>query len=130
MHAPPGRVVCFGEAMLRNSGDLESPGGSEYNVACALARLGVSASWVSALPHEQSIIDQIALDSGVHLDVRRSKYTVGSYTVDQEAGIVVYERSNSESCAIRIATSGRPGLLLQRSRYAASQGDDFLGILR
>ena len=95
MHAPPGRVVCFGEAMLRNSGDLESPGGSEYNVACALARLGVSASWVSALPHDSSIIDQIALDSGVHLDVRRSGHAVGSYTVDQEVGTVVYERSNS-----------------------------------
>ena len=95
MHAPPGRVVCFGEAMLRTSADLVSPGGSEYNVACALARLGVSTSWVSALPENHSIINQVALDSGVHLDVRRSNDTVGTYTVNQEAETVEYNRSNS-----------------------------------
>ena len=95
MQAPSGRVVCFGEAMLRTSAGLVSPGGSEYNVACALARLGVGASWVSALPEERSIIDRIALDSGVHLDVRRSNDTAGSYTVNQEAETVDYDRSNS-----------------------------------
>ena len=95
MHAPPGRVVCFGEAMLRTSSGLVSPGGAEYNVACALARLDVSTSWVSALPENHSIIDQVALESGVHLDVRRSNYKVGSYAVNQETETVEYNRSNS-----------------------------------
>jgi len=95
MQAPPGRVVCFGEAMLRTSAGLVSPGGSEYNVACALAQLGVGASWVSALPEGPSLIDQIALDSGVHLDVRRSEYAVGSYSVNQEMGAVEYNRESS-----------------------------------
>ena len=95
MHAPPGRVVCFGEAMLRTSANLVSPGGSEYNVACALARLDVSVAWVSALPEDHSIIDRVALDSGVHLDVRRSNYNVGSYAVNQETETVEYNRSNS-----------------------------------
>ena len=95
MQAPPGRVVCFGEAMLRTSAGLESPGGSEYNVACALAQLGVKASWVSALPEVHSIIDEVAIDSGVHLDVRRSENTVGSYIVDQVVGTVEYNRADS-----------------------------------
>ena len=95
MQAPPGRVVCFGEAMLRTSAGLESPGGSEYNVACALAQLGVKASWVSALPEVHSIIDEVAIDSGVHLDVRRSENTVGSYIVDQGVGTVEYNREDS-----------------------------------
>jgi 2-dehydro-3-deoxygluconokinase len=54
-------VACFGETMLRLSPEhgeaLEGArtltvhvGGSESNVAVALARLGVSTKWVSALP--------------------------------------------------------------------------------
>ena len=111
MQAPRGRVVCFGEAMLRTSGDLESPGGSEYNVACALARLDVSTSWVSALPENHSIIEQIALDSGVHLDVRRYEYDVGSYAVNQEAVTVEYERSNSAFAHLKPTDFDWRGLL-------------------
>lgn len=95
MQASPGRVVCFGEAMLRTSAGFESPGGSEYNVACALAQLGLKTSWVSVLPEVQSIIDEVAIDSGVHLDVRRSDIAVGSYIVDQAGGTVEYNRENS-----------------------------------
>jgi Entner-Doudoroff aldolase len=97
--------------MLRTSGDLESPGGSEYNVACALARLGVSASWVSALPGDPSIIDQVALDSGVHLDVRRYEYEVGSYTVNQEAVTVEYNRANSAFAHLKPTDFDWRGLL-------------------
>lgn len=111
MQAPPGRVVCFGEAMLRTSEDLESPGGSEYNVACALARLDVSASWVSALPEEHCIIDKVALDSGVHLDVRRSNHTVGTYIVEQDEGTVEYERSNSAFAHLKPTDFDWRGLL-------------------
>jgi len=95
MQAPRGRVVCFGEAMLRTSEGNTTPGGSEYNVACALARLGTSASWVSALPEEAPMIEETAIDSGVHLDVRRSDDSIGTYVVDQEAKTVDYNRSIS-----------------------------------
>ena len=56
-----GRVVTFGEAMLRLSppGHLRLeqartlelwPAGAELNVAVGLARLGSEAAWVSRLP--------------------------------------------------------------------------------
>ena len=95
MQAPRGRVVCFGEAMLRTSEGTTTPGGAEYNVACALARLGASASWVSALPKDAAMIEGAAIDSGVHLDIRRLAYPVGTYVVDQEMKAVHYDRSNS-----------------------------------
>ena len=95
MQAPPGRVVCFGEAMLRHSNGSITPGGAEYNVACALARLGVKASWLSALPQEETIVESTAIDSGVYVDVQRSDFTIGTYAVDQVAKTVNYDRSNS-----------------------------------
>ena len=95
MQAPPGRVVCFGEAMLRNSNGSITPGGAEYNVACALARLGVSASWVSAIPEETTMVEETARECGVHLDVCRSNFPIGTYAVDQMAKTVEYDRSNS-----------------------------------
>ena len=95
MQAPPGRVVCFGEAMLRHSNGSITPGGAEYNVACALARLGVKASWLSALPQEETIVESTAIDSGVYVDVRRSDFTIGTYAVDQVAKTVNYDRLNS-----------------------------------
>ena len=59
--AAPGRVVCFGELMLRltamQSGVLLQErrldctfGGAEANVAVSLARLGWPSSLVTALP--------------------------------------------------------------------------------
>ena len=95
MQAPSGRVVCFGEAMLRHSNGGITPGGAEYNVACALARLGVSASWVSAVPEETTMVETTAQDCGVYLDVRRSNFPIGTYAVDQVVKTVEYDRSNS-----------------------------------
>ena len=95
MQAPPGRVVCFGEAMLRHSNGRITPGGAEYNVACALARLGVSASWVSAVPEETTMVETTAQECGVYLAVRRSNFPIGTYAVDQVAKTVEYNRSNS-----------------------------------
>ena len=95
MQAPPGRVVCFGEAMLRNSNGSITTGGAEYNVACALARLGVSASWVSVVPEETTMVENTARECGVHLDVRRSNFPIGTYVVDQMAKTIEYDRSNS-----------------------------------
>ena len=95
MQAPPGRVVCFGEAMLRHSSGSITPGGAEYNVACALARLGVSASWVSAVPEDTTMVETTARECGVYLDVRRSHFPCGTYAVDQVAKTVEYDRRNS-----------------------------------
>ena len=95
MQAPPGRVVCFGEVMLRHSNKGITAGGAEYNVACALARLGVKTSWLSALPQEETIVDSTAIDSGVYVDVRRSDLPIGTYAVDQVEKTVNYDRSNS-----------------------------------
>ena len=78
MQAPSGRVVCFGEAMLRTSSGIVTPGGSEFNVACALSRLGVASSWVSAMPVEVTPIDELALDAGVFVDVRRTDFPIGT----------------------------------------------------
>jgi sugar/nucleoside kinase (ribokinase family) len=81
--------------MLRHSNGNITPGGAEYNVACALARLGVKASWLSTLPQEDTIVESTAIDSGVYVDVRRSDFPIGTYDVDQVAKTVNYDRSNS-----------------------------------
>jgi sugar/nucleoside kinase (ribokinase family) len=81
--------------MLRTSGELVSPGGSEYNVACALSRLGVASSWVSVMPKESGLIEEVATNSGVFLDVRRLDFQVGTYVVNQVAQNVEYNRSES-----------------------------------
>jgi len=81
--------------MLRHSNGSITPGGAEYNVACALARLGVKASWLSALPQEETIVESTAIDSGVYVDVQRSDFTIGTYAVDQVAKTVEYDRLNS-----------------------------------
>ncbi|AQR61045.1 2-keto-3-deoxygluconate kinase [Brevundimonas sp. LM2] len=60
-HVPTGRIVCFGEMMLRLSPNANEllmqspalsvrPGGAEANTAVALARLGAPTSMVSVLP--------------------------------------------------------------------------------
>ncbi len=95
MQAPPGRVVCFGEAMLRTSSDIVTPGGAEYNVACALSRLGVASSWVSAMSNEPTQIEDLAIESGVFLDIRQNNFPIGTYLVDQVAQTVEYNRNNS-----------------------------------
>jgi 2-dehydro-3-deoxygluconokinase len=95
MPTPPGRIVCFGEAMLRSSNGTITPGGSEYNVACAMARIGTNVAWVSALPNEETLVETTALECGVHLDVRRSQHPIGAYTVDQEMQTVDYDREHS-----------------------------------
>ncbi len=60
-HVPTGRIVCFGEMLLRLSpndnelllqspGLAARPGGAEANTAVSLARYGAPASMVSVLP--------------------------------------------------------------------------------
>ena len=95
MPAPPGRIVCFGEAMLRESEGVISPGGAEFNVACALARIGTTSAWVSVLPEQEKIIHSTANEANVHLEIQLSKRDIGRYTIDSEASSVVYDRMDS-----------------------------------
>ena len=95
MAAPRGRIVCFGEAMLRTCEGKVTPGGAEYNVACALGQLGVNTSWISALPNDESEVDSVAKESDVHLEILRSEYDIGTYNVDQSKQIVDYKREHS-----------------------------------
>lgn len=95
MPAPPGRIVCFGEAMLRESEGVITPGGAEFNVACALARIGTTSAWVSVLPEEETIIHSTANEANVHLEIQLSKRGIGRYMIDSEASSVVYDRMDS-----------------------------------
>ncbi len=95
MPAPPGRIVCFGEAMLRESGGMITPGGAEFNVACALARIGTTSAWVSVLPEQETIIHSTANEANVHLEIQLSKRDIGRYKIDSEASSVVYDRMDS-----------------------------------
>ena len=74
--------------MLRYSKDQlgESqitPGGAEYNVACSLAKLGVSVKWISALPHDKSAeaITTPAIESGAQISIINSNHPVGEYRI-------------------------------------------------
>jgi 2-dehydro-3-deoxygluconokinase len=98
----PNPVVCFGEAMLRqsqdDSGDTKiTPGGAEYNVACALATLGTSVKWITSLPADESaeLITLPAIESGVKLTIITSEHPVGEYEVVKEDKTVLYNRANS-----------------------------------
>ena len=95
MPAPPGRIVCFGEAMLRESGGMITPGGAEFNVACALARIGTTSAWVSVLPEEETMIQSTANDANVHLEIQLSKRDIGHYKIDSETRSVFYDRKDS-----------------------------------
>jgi 2-dehydro-3-deoxygluconokinase len=95
-------VVCFGEAMLRQSqnerGESKiTPGGAEYNVACALANLGNSVKWVTSLPTDESadLITQPAIKNGVKLTIIASEHPVGEYRVITEDKTVQYNRGHS-----------------------------------
>jgi 2-dehydro-3-deoxygluconokinase len=106
-NAPAGRVVCFGEAMLRHciadGVEMTSPGGSEYNVACALAAIGTNAAWISSLPSPKvddetfSEILSAANAAGVWTGdlVRTSSRTIGTYRVDTDSKTVEYDRDDS-----------------------------------
>ncbi len=104
----PSLVVCFGEAMLRHSqnesGESQiTPGGAEYNVACALANLGNSVKWVSSLPSTESaeLITQPAVKSGVKLTIITSENPVGEYRVIEAEKTVQYDRANSAFSQIK-----------------------------
>ena len=95
MPAPHGRIVCFGEAMMRESDGLISPGGAEFNVACALARINTSVAWVSVLPEQETMVELTASDAGVYLEIQRSNREIGRYLIDSSENSVIYHRRDS-----------------------------------
>lgn len=95
-------IVCFGEAMLRHSTNPSgkekiTPGGAEYNVACALAQLDNDVKWVTSLPNnaDAEVITSPAHLRGVKLQIVNSEKQVGRYFVDNRAKTVVYNRDES-----------------------------------
>ena len=100
MDNPFGRVVCFGEAMLRTAQRPDgsvgvTAGGAEYNVACALARLQVNTVWVSALPADETAekILKPASEAGVRVELTVGPQPIGTYLVHD--GSVEYDRGDS-----------------------------------
>lgn len=110
---PPGRVVTFGEIMLRLSPPgfdrfLQTPslvatfGGGEANVAISLAQFGIHSTFVTALPAHA--IGDAALRTlraeGVDTShVIRCGHRVGIYFAEagasQRASTVIYDRAHS-----------------------------------
>jgi 2-dehydro-3-deoxygluconokinase len=117
----PGRVVTFGEVMLR----LKSPGferlfqspaleatfgGAEANVAVSLAQFGVPVSFVSAIPANQvgdACLGELRRFGVDTTHVRRRGERLGIYFLEaganQRASKVTYDRSGSA------IASARPG---------------------
>jgi 2-dehydro-3-deoxygluconokinase len=108
----PGRIVTFGEIMLRLAPPgmerfLQTPqfvatfGGGEANVAVALAQFGLPVSYVTVLPDANPIAE---VDT---TQIVRGKGRVGIYYLEaganQRASKVVYDRANS---AIALAKPG------------------------
>jgi 2-dehydro-3-deoxygluconokinase len=107
-------IITFGEAMIRlapsNFKRIEqtdnlniTPGGSEYNVACDISRLGVSTSWVSLLSNNPMgyFLRNKAREQGVDTsnviftdDGRTGLYFV-EYGSSPRASKVYYDRANS-----------------------------------
>lgn len=108
-----GRIVCFGEVLLRLSavrhgGLLEHPaldahfGGAEANVAIALARMGTPSMMVTALPEGaigDAAIEQFRRHAVDVSDIRRIPGRLGLYYfvpgVGHRASSVHYDRQFS-----------------------------------
>jgi 2-dehydro-3-deoxygluconokinase len=127
-----GRVVSFGEAMIRltppHNERLErtlsldlTAGGAELNTAVTLACLGTSSSWISCLPDSSlgRFIDRHARASGVNTsDIRwvpESDGRTGLYfleeAVDPRPSAVTYDRADSAVARIKPGEFDWPGLL-------------------
>jgi 2-dehydro-3-deoxygluconokinase len=117
-----GRVVSFGEAMIRltppHNERLErtlsldlTAGGAELNAAVTLACLGVPASWVSRLPNSSlgRFIDRHARSAGVDTSdikwVPENEGRTGLYfleeAVDPRPSAVTYDRAGSAIARIK-----------------------------
>ncbi|KQS54266.1 2-keto-3-deoxygluconate kinase [Brevundimonas sp. Leaf363] len=108
-----GRIVCFGELMLRftppgpeillqSAAMAVHPGGAEANVAVALARLGAEAAWASVLPDNplgRAARDEVRRAGTDTSGVRMSDGRMGLYFVSPGAvrrpSEVLYDRAGS-----------------------------------
>jgi 2-dehydro-3-deoxygluconokinase len=127
-----GRVVSFGEAMIRltppHNERLErtlsldlTAGGAELNAAVTLACLGVAASWVSILPDTSlgHFIDRHARASGVDTSsvrwVPETQGRTGLYfleeAVDPRPSAVTYDRAGSAIAQIKPGQLDWPTIL-------------------
>jgi 2-dehydro-3-deoxygluconokinase len=124
-----GRIVCFGETLLRLSAPdrgvmFQVPkldahfGGAETNVAVALARMGRASALVTRLPG--GMIGDAALDAvrryGVDVSgVARAPGRLGLYYLASGAGLraasVVYDRAGSAFALARTGEFDWPALL-------------------
>lgn len=112
------RVVTFGELLLRLKSPgrerlLQSPaleasfGGGEANVAVALCRLGLQATFVTALPSDAVGDAGVAALRGHGVDVSRIQRRPGRTGIyfleagaDQRASVVTYDRAGSAAAAM------------------------------
>lgn len=113
-------VLCFGELLYRiqSVGELFStttsdlamyPGGSEANVAVALAQLGIDAYYMSAGPDNPLVQQIIAIMQQSGVDTSRFRYEgdrLGSYILlganGLTSGEVVYDRKYSSFSQVKV----------------------------
>ena len=137
----PGRVVAFGEAMIRltppGNERLErtvslnvTVGGAELNTCVTLACLGVPSAWVSALP-DNPLGRQIARGAranGVDVSgvrwVPESEGRCGVYFLeegtDPRPSAVTYDRAGSAIARVRPGTFDWPALLAGAAAFHLS----------
>ena len=113
MMSEAGRILCFGEMLLRLSAPGRSHllqearfdahiGGAEANVAVALARIGVPSAMVTALPDDALGDAAVEVLRGAGVDVsgiRRGQGRLGVYYLTHGAGPraseIIYDRLDS-----------------------------------
>jgi len=146
-----GGVVCLGETMVVLVPAEPGPahavrqwtraiGGAESNVACHLARLGVTSAWVSAVGADafgRAVLDEVGgagVDVGaVHVDPDRP---TGLYVKEADASgsPVRYYRQGSAASAMGPGTLARLDLagvrLVHVSGITAALSDTCLALLR
>jgi 2-dehydro-3-deoxygluconokinase len=129
-------VVTFGEAMIRlappsnrrleQTGTLEmTVGGAELNVASGVSRLGLTSSWVSALPTNalgrrvRNRAREFGVDTShvVWDDGGRVGLFFVEYGASPRASTVLYDRAASSFCELRGATFDWPSILAGARAY-------------
>src|SRR5829696_7563114 len=108
-----GKVLCFGEVLLRLSPQLGEEwikentvpvfiGGAELNTATALSKWGIPVSYCSALPDHYLSQEVVQSIEGKGISVEKINYTgerIGTYYLPQGTDMkgegVIYDRANS-----------------------------------
>lgn len=115
------RILCFGELLIRLQSTSEGffeqnnlnvyPGGSEANVAAALAQLKIPSSYVTAMPRNPMTLEiqQILTDYGVDTSqILFQGDRLGSYMLLSANGLsngeVIYDRMYSSFSQIQVGS--------------------------